>query len=1141
MKWTQETLGIAQSIYQSAKDRGYSDAAALSIVGFVGHESGFDPNAKNKSSKAFGLSQWLGDRVKNLKSVYGDNPTAQQQIEYLLDEIDGKYEELGWNYKGKTGRYVYAPNVGSHGMDYYQPSRTEWMSAPTLEDAVFSINRGFGRPGTLEMADKNRINIADDFARILNLDTKQIARNPDLKSLKVKYMDGIKGAKDKAPAYNAEFNGVGDMPDQIQPVPFQPNVNLKNMNFEVDPKVYTELAAQNMNNQIQSLSNSKPMYNVSNAMYKTYPQTKKHDFGISAALAIAGMAISGYQSMAGAKSSKQQALQAEQQRQATLEMNNTANNAQALAASQQDLMNRSQSPYLTSFYRLGGRSPHALSLASTGGIRATGGYLNTVWTEQYQSPFTRAFGGVNDQFQVPSYPGVQSIPGTVSPTPSMQRPVQMPDIKLNKQQLQDYQAMGSPTFRYATPDDTPLLGANGKPMPVIYAMGGFGQLGADFGYEPLPGGAAIPTSQDTEYIEGANHEQGGVQYDDQNELEGGEVVYNMGEDDDYIFSDSMPFGEKTSFAAMANELAMQKGEMEEQYKLLQEALDMELKAVDGNENTAARGTHKRNAEKISQDSQQLAEGIAAIEAQLQELVRQQEEYGIRSGVYNEDGTPKEEYMRCGGRKKRAVGGGEKRGYTTIKNRNLINGSIYDFLKQYGYRSESADDLFGGLPSTRESFPKEAYVNGQSGSKDNKFKNDGSTHYQNWLSYRGLDPETTLNDKYKDTTYTVGDIFRKYNNQIYPGFKNKARIDIRDWNAMVDNDKALLNNMIKPKKELPKQYTKPTAQLPNFSGVSTRSVTIPQPAGRDLLLPRTGEGIDRPLAGRTVANSTPAPGMDIGNRNGDGTENLSEDNNRLQSYVQRNTANAKMPKKPSPKPDTQNSTANNAAKGAGSGINIPYAAIAGLATQGISAWGQDVMNQNAIRQAQAARPVQQVNPTAPRLNADVRYTADKVANDTAMREQQRWLDSNVGNPQVRRAMMQQAQANYLRQGDQIRQREYNDSRTIANQNQMLQYQNQVQSLNNNKSYMDQLSQFDLNMVGMQQGRNQALLNNANAIVGNINNQIDNNSTINMILAKYTKADGSLDPVGQAMVQRLRRSGTYWGRMGGKRMIGGRINM
>jgi hypothetical protein len=57
------------------------------LAGGVGPESGFNPNAVNPTSGAYGLYQYLGPRLTALRAQYGPNPTVEQQNEFALAEM----------------------------------------------------------------------------------------------------------------------------------------------------------------------------------------------------------------------------------------------------------------------------------------------------------------------------------------------------------------------------------------------------------------------------------------------------------------------------------------------------------------------------------------------------------------------------------------------------------------------------------------------------------------------------------------------------------------------------------------------------------------------------------------------------------------------------------------------------------------------------------------------------------------------------------------------------------------------------------------------------------------------------------------------------------------------------------------------
>ena len=84
------TLGnnFQQSTLAFFKNKGLSDSQAKGIVGNLMQESRGNHTATNKSSGAFGLAQWVGPRKERLIQRYGPNPTVQQQLEFIWEELN---------------------------------------------------------------------------------------------------------------------------------------------------------------------------------------------------------------------------------------------------------------------------------------------------------------------------------------------------------------------------------------------------------------------------------------------------------------------------------------------------------------------------------------------------------------------------------------------------------------------------------------------------------------------------------------------------------------------------------------------------------------------------------------------------------------------------------------------------------------------------------------------------------------------------------------------------------------------------------------------------------------------------------------------------------------------------------------------
>lgn len=79
---------------------GYSPLAIAAIMGNIQQESGGNASAVNPTSGAYGLYQYLGDRKRKLFAKYGKNPTASEQTQFAIDELNG-----GGQY-GRVGKYL---------------------------------------------------------------------------------------------------------------------------------------------------------------------------------------------------------------------------------------------------------------------------------------------------------------------------------------------------------------------------------------------------------------------------------------------------------------------------------------------------------------------------------------------------------------------------------------------------------------------------------------------------------------------------------------------------------------------------------------------------------------------------------------------------------------------------------------------------------------------------------------------------------------------------------------------------------------------------------------------------------------------------------------------------------------------------
>jgi hypothetical protein len=108
--------------------KGLTRAQAAGVVGSLMQESGLSTTAKNPSSGAYGIGQWLGGRKTNLLNQ-GDPKSLHGQLNFLWSELQGPEKAALDRLRG----------------------------ARTVADAAAAFTWGFERPGRAEANMANRI------------------------------------------------------------------------------------------------------------------------------------------------------------------------------------------------------------------------------------------------------------------------------------------------------------------------------------------------------------------------------------------------------------------------------------------------------------------------------------------------------------------------------------------------------------------------------------------------------------------------------------------------------------------------------------------------------------------------------------------------------------------------------------------------------------------------------------------------------------------------------------------------------------------------------------------------------------------------------------------------------------------------
>lgn len=165
------------------------------------------------------------------------------------------------------------------------------------------------------------------------------------------------------------------------------------------------------------------------------------------------------------------------------------------------------------------------------------------------------------------------------------------------------------------------------------------------------GGMIEETSSNTAEVNGPSHEQGGVPYGPNAEVEGGEALMTDA-DNAYVFSDTLKYN-GTTFADLAKPLMKHKGYLESSLPVKSMMLGRMLSLTDRSTYAIDRNTNDRNAEKANADLQRTNAQIAAIQNELAQLYNLQESMKAESGV---EAEPIE--ARCGGKIRKYYDGGQ---------------------------------------------------------------------------------------------------------------------------------------------------------------------------------------------------------------------------------------------------------------------------------------------------------------------------------------------------------------------------------------------------------------------------------------------------------------------------------------------------
>lgn len=83
--------GLNGAVLDGLRKRGLSEHVARGVAAGIQAESRSDPNVRGGyKGRALGIGQWLGERRAEIIRRYGENPTLDQQLDFLVEELNGR-------------------------------------------------------------------------------------------------------------------------------------------------------------------------------------------------------------------------------------------------------------------------------------------------------------------------------------------------------------------------------------------------------------------------------------------------------------------------------------------------------------------------------------------------------------------------------------------------------------------------------------------------------------------------------------------------------------------------------------------------------------------------------------------------------------------------------------------------------------------------------------------------------------------------------------------------------------------------------------------------------------------------------------------------------------------------------------------
>lgn len=257
VKSYQQQRGKEEIAYNYFISQGYSPEASAGIVGNLVYESGLNTKAEGdigfKGGSSFGIAQFRGQRLKNLKNRYGDKWTDfNNQLDFVRHELETTHQKAGNALKNSRDSY----QAGQAFSDLYEIPAKKYKDNIARQKQVNRIYSSLGKTSQTPISDVAIANVNDYFANTslpITGSTEVILDSPEETVVVEEAEDeDIKEVKKQTAEYNflKDYQQLVNTPQQETVVqeqieqPVAPMVNLQDIFANVSAFVDSEYAQQ---------------------------------------------------------------------------------------------------------------------------------------------------------------------------------------------------------------------------------------------------------------------------------------------------------------------------------------------------------------------------------------------------------------------------------------------------------------------------------------------------------------------------------------------------------------------------------------------------------------------------------------------------------------------------------------------------------------------------------------------------------------------------------------------------------------------------------------------------------------------------------------------------------------------------------